>query len=144
MGVFAAIDNDTSTAIVDWQTILAATGLSCDPVSGNLAPLADAGEDQSFTDVDGDGQETVTLNGSLSDDPDGTIVSYQWQADGVILGTTAVVTVDFSLGSHTVTLTVQDDQDATDTDTMLVSVTPAMTSQSWHWVPLAVWVFYVK
>jgi subtilisin family serine protease len=42
----------------------------------NLLPVADAGPDQTLADSDGDGVELVTLDGSASSDPDGSVVSY--------------------------------------------------------------------
>jgi len=55
-------------------------------------------------------------------DPDGTIVSYAWKEGTTVLGTTASITKDFSVGTHTVTLTVTDNDGATGTDTMDVTV----------------------
>ncbi|MFQ5630229.1 MAG: S8 family serine peptidase, partial [bacterium] len=40
---------------------------------GPQAPIANAGADQTVTDNDGNGIESVTLDGSASFDPDGTI-----------------------------------------------------------------------
>ena len=52
----------------------------------NQPPTAAAGPDQTVVDADGDGTEVVTLDGSGSTDPDGTIVSYGWTENGVPLG----------------------------------------------------------
>src|SRR5690606_24514961 len=43
-----------------------------------LPPTANAGADQNLPDSDAQPGEEVTLDGSASSDPDGTIVSYQW------------------------------------------------------------------
>ena len=77
--------------------------------SNNQAPIANAGLDQTVTDSDDNGNETVTLNGSESTD-DGTIVSYGWRKDGVLIafGENSTVDVDFVVGNHTVELTVTD------------------------------------
>ncbi|MFQ5605654.1 MAG: DNRLRE domain-containing protein, partial [bacterium] len=45
---------------------------------GNLPPVANAGPDQTVTDSDNSGSENVTLDGSGSSDPDGSIASYDW------------------------------------------------------------------
>ncbi|MFB3081001.1 MAG: hypothetical protein ACE1Y1_04425, partial [Nitrosomonadaceae bacterium] len=54
---------------------------------GNQAPIANAGADQTVSDADGTGAESVTLDGSASSDPDGSIVSYQWTEGATVLGT---------------------------------------------------------
>ncbi len=88
----------------------------------NDPPVADAGADQSVSDADGTGFETVTLDGSASFDADGVISSYKWMEGQVVLGTAAVVSRDFSAGTHTVTLTVTDDQDDSASDDVVIIV----------------------
>lgn len=90
----------------------------------NQPPVANAGADQTVTDANGDGSELVTLNGSASSDPDGTIVSYEWREGGALVGTGTTPAVSFSLGTHTVTLQVTDDDGATATDSVVVTVNP--------------------
>ena len=87
----------------------------------NQPPTANAGPDQTVNDADGTGSETVTLNGSGSDS-DGTIASYQWTEGAVVLGNAATLTTSFTVGTHTLTLTVTDDGEATGSDTVLVTV----------------------
>jgi hypothetical protein len=53
-----------------------------EPHTVNRPPTANAGPDQTVTDVDLNGSEPVTLNGSGSSDADGTIVSYDWSEGG--------------------------------------------------------------
>jgi subtilisin family serine protease len=94
------------------------------PLSENLPPIADAGNDVTVVDSDFDNLETVTLDGSSSHSPDGTIISWDWSwNDGNASGETANAT--FPLGYTLVTLTVTDDQGATAADTFLVSVEAA-------------------
>ncbi len=92
-------------------------------VTVNQSPVANAGVDQTVTDSDGNGTETVTLDGSGSNDPDGTIVSYIWSEGGSQIATGLSPDVSFTVGSHTVTLEVTDDDGATATDTVTVVVT---------------------
>lgn len=87
-----------------------------------VSPVADAGLDQTVIDFDDNGIETLTLNGSGSFDPDGTIVSYEWKENGTVLGNTATTTYDFTVGSHEVSLTVADDMGFTNTDFVTVTV----------------------
>jgi hypothetical protein len=91
----------------------------------NVAPTADAGTNQNVTDTDDNGSEDVTLNASSSSDSDGTIVSYTWRESGSVIGTGIGPTQSFTVGVHTVELTVTDDDGATDTDTVVITVDPA-------------------
>jgi len=95
-------------------------------VNDNNAPVADAGLDQTVIDNDANDFETVTLNGSGSD-PDGIITAYEWREGTTILGTSAALTRSFSLGTHTLTLTVTDDGGATGTDSVTLIVNPKPT-----------------
>ncbi|MBI2621547.1 MAG: S8 family serine peptidase [Candidatus Levybacteria bacterium] len=91
----------------------------------NDSPVADAGADQTVIDNDGNGTEAVTLDGSGSYDPDGSIVSYDWYEGGIWLGSGATLTVDFALGTHTVTLTVTDNDGASASDDVVITVVEA-------------------
>lgn len=90
----------------------------------NDPPIANAGPDIIVIDNDGNGFEAVTLDGSKSFDPDGTIVVYQWKEGAALLGNVAIITVNFAVGSHTVTLTVTDNGGATGSDAVVVTVNP--------------------
>ncbi len=92
--------------------------------AANTPPVADAGGDYKVTDSDGNGTETVTLDGSGSFDPDGTIQTYEWKEGGDVLGSAVILEHEFSLGTHTLILTVTDDKGATAGDTALVSILP--------------------
>lgn len=68
--------------------------------------------------------ETVTFDGSVSKDKDGTIVKYQWEFDGVKDSReTSIITKTFSsVGSHTVKLTVTDNDGLTGTTSKTILV----------------------
>jgi PKD repeat protein len=84
----------------------------------NEPPVADAGPDQNAL-----VNETVTFNGSGSYDPDGTIVSYEWDFGDGNNATGETTTCAYATaGTYTVTLTVTDDEGATGTDTASVNV----------------------
>ncbi len=91
----------------------------------NDPPVADAGPDQTVIDNDGNGIEAVALDGSGSSDPDGTVVSYNWYEGGTLLGSGVSPTFDFTLGSHTVTLVVTDNDGATASDDVVITVVEA-------------------
>ncbi|MBT3229931.1 MAG: T9SS type A sorting domain-containing protein [Candidatus Marinimicrobia bacterium] len=99
----------------------------------NYPPSANAGADQSVA-----SGATVTLDGSASSDADGTIVSYLWEQTSGSTVTLTDATTDvatFVVPEVTETtswgfsLTVTDDEAATDTDDIVitVSISAAMT-----------------
>ena len=91
----------------------------------NQPPVANAGPDQTVTDSDGNGSETVTLDGTASTDPDGSIVSYEWSENGVVVAAGASPPVSLAVGLHTLTLLVTANDAATDTDTVVITVQEA-------------------
>ncbi|WP_439146368.1 glycosyl hydrolase family 18 protein [Vibrio sp.] len=101
-----------------------------DPV--NRKPTAAAGADQSF-----EGPASISLDGSASKDSDGTIASYAWsQVSGpaVTLANANAAVASFDVvevaqqETLTFSLTVTDNEGATSTDTVVVTVNPKDTS----------------
>ena len=92
-------------------------------IVANQNPIANAGSNQIVTDSDENGSETVTLDASASFDPDGSITSYVWTEGGNQIATGVGPNVSFNVGSHTVLLTVTDNESATDMDTVVITVT---------------------
>jgi hypothetical protein len=92
--------------------------------TANTPPVADAGRTIKVTDTDGNGVETVTLDGSGSSDPDGTIVAYQWTIDGDWVASDPVATVMLPVGRYLGVLTVTDDAGETATDNVRIIVEP--------------------
>ena len=82
----------------------------------NQPPVAQAGMDQTRTDVDGDGSETISLDGSGSVDNDGVIVGYDWSEGGSTIATGVTPTLNLGIGIHNITLTVTDNQGEVGTD----------------------------
>lgn len=91
---------------------------------GNRSPIAAAGADLTVNDADNSGAEAVSVNGSTSYDLDGTISTYEWREGTTVLGTAATLAADLAVGTHTLVLTVTDNAGATDTDTVVITVTP--------------------
>jgi PKD repeat protein len=103
-------DNDGDTG-----TATAVVAVNAPPP--NQVPVAAFTHTESFL--------KTSVNGSTSDDPDGTIASYSWNwGDGTANGSGVNATHTYALpGDYTVTLTVTDDDDATDTETADVTAT---------------------
>jgi hypothetical protein len=95
----------------------------------NNPPVADAGPDATVS-ADANCQAAVTLNGAGSSDPDGDTLTFAWSGS---FGTASGVapTVVLGLGTHTITLTVDDSYGNTASDSVLVTVVdtsaPAIT-----------------
>ena len=90
----------------------------------NATPEADAGEDITVVDADGDGFEEVQLDGSASFDPDGETLTASWTYNDQVLATELVATVTLPVGEHTLKLEVLDGSGAPDADEVLITVQP--------------------
>jgi hypothetical protein len=93
----------------------------------NKPPIADAGQNQQITAP----ASSVTLNGSSSNDPDGTIVSYSWatiSGPGSVTinnsNTSTPSVVGLKPGGYIFELTVTDNSGATAKDQVAVTVLP--------------------
>jgi outer membrane autotransporter protein len=94
-----------------------------------LPPTANAGPDQNIGDTDQQPGENVALNGNASQDPDGSIVSYQWSNAGQVIATGVTPTVRLPNGRTTLTLLVTDDSGASATDTVAINVAAPATNR---------------
>jgi chitodextrinase len=86
-------------------------------------PTANAGPNQTVADANANGNETISLNGSLSSDSDGTILSYIWTEGGLQIATGVTPSVTLSVGIHNITLTVTDNDGKTNSDQVIITVT---------------------
>ena len=66
----------------------------------------------------------VSLSGATSDDDDGSIVSYEWLDEDTLMHSGILYDANLSVGSHTITLRVTDDKNATGEDTIEIVVNP--------------------
>ena len=80
-------------------------------------PVADAGPD-----IVVDANETVALNASGCYDPDGNITDYLWSDGEVVLGNNTSLEKIFDIGSHTIVLSVTDNDGLKGNDTVNVTV----------------------
>jgi CSLREA domain-containing protein len=88
----------------------------------NRPPVARAGPDQSVECSSPQGAR-ITLDGTASSDPDGDTLTFEWtDANGGVVGNSALLTVDVGFGASTFTLTVDDGRGLTATDEVVVSV----------------------
>lgn len=131
---FLCVAKDAAGNIED-QAVLAE--VSTTVVSPNAQPIADAGEDQAV-ECSNPSATPVRLDASRSHDPDGDALGYLWQG---IFGASNDIspTVPLPLGSHTITLEVNDGRGASDSDEVTIAVTdstpPTLSAQ---WIPLDV------
>ncbi len=96
----------------------------------NSPPIANAGQDQIIFD-------TITLDGSLSSDPDNDPVTYSWQATNrknpnnnrAATGVSPTIT-NLQPGFYNVTLTVTDSGGFSNTDTMIFAATGTAYTQT--------------
>ena len=125
-----------STSVSDGERTITATAIDAASQSRsdsinvivdnvNDAPIANAGEDQILIDIDENGSEVVTLNGSNSYDSDGTIISYEWKKGDTVIAISASTTDTALIGETDYTLTVTDDDGATSTDIVKITVEKA-------------------
>jgi len=132
----AAVDDATEEAnphagaialsVVSTDSDYNGTAIPSIPVSvtdddGPIPPVAEAGADRIVVDEDDSGSEALSLDGSASSDPDGSIVRYVWTWTG---GSASGVspTVTLPLGTNTITLEVTDHDGAKATDTVNITV----------------------
>lgn len=111
-------DNDSSS--VSTTTATAIVNIT---VQAPIVPVANAGVSRAIADTDGKPGEAVTLDGSASSDPDGSIVSYEWSRDGARLGSGAVLNnVQLPDGVNEITLLVTDNVGNTASTVITITV----------------------
>ncbi|HEY6901131.1 MAG TPA: PKD domain-containing protein, partial [Puia sp.] len=121
-------DNSGKTATDQVQVTVNAAPVTPPVGPANQAPIADAGADITVE----QSAAPVSLDGSASYDPDGTIVKYQWIQVAGMSGVTVTnagsakpAAYGMNPGSYTFRLTVTDDKGATGNDEVTVTVNAA-------------------
>jgi parallel beta-helix repeat protein len=92
-------------------------------INKTLSLKANAGINQTAWEISNTGAAEVVLDGSLSYSPFGTIASFVWDIEGTEIAAGETTTATLPLGTHTITLTVTDDEGNTATDEVIVTVT---------------------
>jgi len=96
-------------------------------IPSNQPPVAVAGPDQIVLE-----NEVVTLSSTGSADVDGTIVKYQWREGDTVLSNLESFTINnLSVGTHTLTLIITDDDNAIGADTVDITVNKLAT---YNWI----------
>ncbi|WP_127131912.1 PKD domain-containing protein [Pseudoflavitalea rhizosphaerae] len=112
----------------DWTTAQVTITVTDGPAGGNQNPVARAGNDITIKAP----ANSVTLNGSTSSDPDGSITAYNWtKVSGPTAGTIAApnssstAVSGLTEGTYVFRLKVTDNKGATATDDITVTVNKA-------------------
>ncbi len=94
----------------------------------NQAPNADAVTGTSpLTALPG---QTVKLGGGSSTDPDSDVLTHQWYEGGLLIATGKNQDVLLAGGTHEITLVVTDPYNASDTDTVMITIAKGATSMT--------------
>ncbi len=117
-GVLEAVSQESSTA----PKYLALTDWMSANIPSNMKPKARLPEDMTVADTDGDGEETVNLDGTRSRDLDGTIIHYVWYESGREIASGPTALVSLWTGTHTLELEVVDNEGATDRESFQVVI----------------------
>jgi hypothetical protein len=100
------------------QTFLAGASGLC----SNRPPVAVAAATPNPAEATGPGGATVSLRGTGSSDPDLDTLTCAWHEGTTFLGTDCVQATLLAIGSHTITLTVDDGHGKTDAHDVIVDV----------------------
>lgn len=109
------------------ETITVGPGQYYNSMDSNQKPVANAGVDRSIQSP----QNSITLDGSSSYDPDGSLVQYQWEqisGNAVILqspNTSVTNVTNMKHGVYIFKLTVTDNEGKTATDQVRITVKPS-------------------
>jgi chitodextrinase len=93
------------------------------PPTANSPPIAIASYSPNPAQISRGKTVQVTLRGTSSSDPDGSITAWSWKdQSGSVVSTVSTFSVKLREGKHTFTLTVTDNQGASDATGITVTV----------------------
>lgn len=128
--IWVKIDPDNYILELDEYNNEACRDIYVNPTQENQPPIAEAEPDYQTVQVG----EEAWFSGNASYDPDGYIVSYEWDFGDGSFGNGSFVTHTYSApGNYSVKLTVMDDDGAEDTDNCTVSVV-SQTPPPFAWI----------
>ncbi|MBN1926148.1 MAG: hypothetical protein JW798_09955, partial [Prolixibacteraceae bacterium] len=125
------LDKILFTRLSDTPSHKGGAASNCD--SGNQPPIAYAGSDKTII-ANIDGNATLTVNSAGSLDPDGTIASYDWSKENNVIASGPKPTIDLPVGNHIITLTITDNEGATDSDVIMVTVFESTFEENTIWL----------
>ncbi len=113
------------------KTLLYAYLYNLSKSGSNITPLlvADAGPDQRIIDEDGNGKETVQLDGSKSYSSHSQIVSYIWRLKNNEIATGKTATVELDTGKYEIKLEVKDATGESASDTATIEIIAKITGE---------------
>ncbi|BHH82420.1 PKD domain-containing protein [Desulforhopalus sp. 52FAK] len=120
--VFLCLDAQPAYTAQEGKIVPVLSLLLLDNPLNNKVPVANAGSDQTVADSDNTPGELVKLDGSASTDNDGTIVTYHWTENNIEIASGVNPSVFLSDGSHTIRLTVIDNDDFSSVDDVSITV----------------------
>ena len=98
-------------------------------VTKNQAPVANAGVDKNISEG-----TTILFDGSKSQD-DGKVIKYEWKLGSTILSKKVKFRKDdLSIGKHIITLTVTDDTNLTNSDTIIINISRKIISEKDYFI----------
>ncbi len=128
------INTKTISYALSISTILLLSGCDSSAITSTIPtqatgelPIANTGADMTVEEV-----TNITLDASGSSDPDGTIVSYEWQTqsgEGVSNTEPTLSLGSLKVGSYTAILLVTDNDGNTATDTIIITVVEKVTEK---------------
>jgi len=124
--------DDTLSSTVDAYSITTFTSSAGNGGKpNNQNPVADAGNDIILDDIDGNGVDTILLDGGGSTDPDGLIANYSWSLNGQQVAWTETTELTVAIGQHVVVLGVTDEDGAVHSDTINVILNSIYSTELW-------------
>jgi|GEM_PF-2224128 len=112
-------------ALTDW---------GIETMSVNQTPHVHLPDSLQMIDEDGDGLETIVLDGRSARDLDGWIRYWNWQINGQSFSSRSQPELTLPIGSHDISLTVTDYQGAAGADAVTVVVKPGANGSSGIWL----------